>query len=220
MKESFLHYRTVEDGYRRKVFILSILLTLIIFLILPFFDRLVGLKKNVALRKITSTTVLRDMPDPPPKLKKQKKTKSMPPKLLSERKKLTALKINADLDFTYQTGAADIALDFSVLQDISEQDFIFELDQVDTPPQAVYRIEPLYPVHAKMRAIQGNVVLLFVVTEKGKVRDIRVKTSDPEGVFERAAISAVEKWRFKPAVKNEVPVSVNVSLPLKFQVHR
>ena len=83
---------------------------------------------------------------------------------------------------------------------------------VQTPPQ--------YPHHALRRRIEGYVVLEFTVTQTGTVADPMVVESRPEGVFERAALRAIRRWRFKPRLKDGRPVAVRVRQKLEFRFRK
>ena len=58
---------------------------------------------------------------------------------------------------------------------------------------------PEYPRGAERRGIEGSVTISFSVEADGSVADAEVTASTPEGVFDRAALAAVEQWRFEPA---------------------
>lgn len=55
---------------------------------------------------------------------------------------------------------------------------------------------PAYPSHARRRGLQGWVELAFEVDSEGTPRAIKPVRGMPEGVFEQAAIEALEQWRF------------------------
>ena len=92
------------------------------------------------------------------------------------------------------------------------------LDEVDRRPQLIRHLSPLYPFAAKRKGIQGQVIVRIIVDKMGNVRDPEVIEATPEGVFEESAISAVRRWRFKPAIKDKRSVSVYVIVPVKFEV--
>jgi TonB family protein len=80
---------------------------------------------------------------------------------------------------------------------------------VDSEPLAIQSTEPAYPESARRFRIEGTVVVDMLVSETGDVIDVRtVKGIDGYPAFERAAESAVRKWRFRPATKDGVPVKV------------
>ena len=72
----------------------------------------------------------------------------------------------------------------------------------------IVRVAPTYPRRALTRGIEGWVLVEFVVTETGTVRDPVVLVADPPGFFERAAVTAVLKFKYKPKVSGGKPVAV------------
>ncbi|WP_417464371.1 energy transducer TonB [Kordiimonas sp.] len=62
------------------------------------------------------------------------------------------------------------------------------------------RVQPQYPRRALERGIEGSVVVEFTVTEDGTVADAHVIEATPEGYFERAALTAISKFKYKPTV--------------------
>ena len=64
-------------------------------------------------------------------------------------------------------------------------------------------------------SITGVVVLQGVVVRDGSVRNIRVvQPLDPR--FDAAARSAFSKWRFRPALRGQEPVSMAVTVQMPF----
>lgn len=70
----------------------------------------------------------------------------------------------------------------------------------DGPATPIVRVEPLYPRSAEMRRISGWVIVEFTVDKTGQVSRARVLQSEPSGIFDRAALVAIEKWRYRPQV--------------------
>ena len=73
----------------------------------------------------------------------------------------------------------------------------------------IVRVSPIYPRKALTRGIEGYVLVEFVVTETGTVRNPVVLFADPPGFFERAAVTAVLKFKYKPKVAGGKPVAVS-----------
>lgn len=71
----------------------------------------------------------------------------------------------------------------------------------------IVRVAPVYPSRALSRGLEGFVDLSFTVTTAGTVKDPIVIQSTSK-LFERAAIRAVLKFKYKPRVKDGVPVEV------------
>ena len=68
------------------------------------------------------------------------------------------------------------------------------------------RIDPDYPMQARQRGIEGWVVLQFTITSSGTVHDVVVLQAHPGTVFNRAALQAVQKWKYNPKIENGQPV--------------
>lgn len=62
------------------------------------------------------------------------------------------------------------------------------------------RIQPQYPRDAAVQQIEGYVTIRFTIDTTGSVRNPRVIDSDPPRVFDREAIRAILRWKFKPRV--------------------
>lgn len=71
----------------------------------------------------------------------------------------------------------------------------------------IVKVSPTYPQRALARRLEGYVLVEFVVTETGSVRDVVVLESTAE-IFEAAAIDAALKFKFKPRVVAGEPVEV------------
>jgi protein TonB len=67
-------------------------------------------------------------------------------------------------------------------------------------------IRPLYPREAAMQGLEGWVKVEFTITAIGTVKNPRVVDSKPKRIFNREAIRAILKWKFKPRVIDGVAV--------------
>ncbi len=63
-------------------------------------------------------------------------------------------------------------------------------------------VNPTFPESALEQAREGWVLLEFNVTDTGRVSRAEVIEGQPPGLFEEASLEAVNKWRFKPRVKD------------------
>jgi len=97
-------------------------------------------------------------------------------------------------------------------------DTAFNLSEVDTGPQILRKVDPIYPFAAKKNNIEGSVTLRFIVDSEGNVVEPKVAEADPPDIFDEAALNAIMKFKFKPAVKNGRPVDVIVLAPMKFEL--
>ena len=64
----------------------------------------------------------------------------------------------------------------------------------------IVKVAPQYPRRALKKGIEGYVVLEFTVTTLGTVTDPVVIESKPKNIFDRAAINAAKKFKYKPKV--------------------
>ncbi|MEO0422562.1 MAG: energy transducer TonB [Pseudomonadota bacterium] len=70
----------------------------------------------------------------------------------------------------------------------------------------IERAPPDYPMNALFHEKEGWVNVNFIIDKTGKPTDIVITDSAGAKSFRRAAISAVEGWRFEPATLNGEPV--------------
>lgn len=92
----------------------------------------------------------------------------------------------------------------------SEGEFVYYEDE----PVPVTAPPPAYPEFARDAGITGKVTLHVLVGKDGRVKNVKVI----KGVtgLDAAAVDAVKKWVFKPALSNNKPIAVWVEVPLDF----
>jgi protein TonB len=66
-------------------------------------------------------------------------------------------------------------------------------------PTRLHVVSPVYPHSARTSRVEGNVELQYSIGADGSVRDVRVLHAQPEGVFDAAALAALNQWRFEPS---------------------
>jgi len=81
----------------------------------------------------------------------------------------------------------------------AEQDLILSEDLVDDPPRALVSPQPRYPASAQSKGVEGSVDMKVLIDKQGAVQQVIVTASQPPGVFDQAAVTAVRRWRFTPA---------------------
>ncbi|MEZ9234199.1 energy transducer TonB [Shewanella sp. 10N.286.52.A9] len=59
-----------------------------------------------------------------------------------------------------------------------------------------------YPIAAANEGIEGWVQLNFDINAQGNTENISVLKSNPEGVFDQAAIESLSKWEYRPKIVN------------------
>ncbi|KRE99959.1 energy transducer TonB [Frateuria sp. Soil773] len=76
-----------------------------------------------------------------------------------------------------------------------------------SPAILIKNVLPRYPTQAKRANQEGWVDVEYTITVEGDVSDVKVTGSQPRHVFEREATDAVERWKFKPAMRDGTPVA-------------
>lgn len=72
----------------------------------------------------------------------------------------------------------------------------------------IFQVPPQYPRRAAERGIEGCVLLEYTVTPSGAVSEPIVINAIPKGLFDRAATRAALRYKYKPLIRDGVPVAV------------
>lgn len=83
-------------------------------------------------------------------------------------------------------------------------------------PQKTHHVPPGYPPIALAARKGGLVILEAIIGTSGLVQDVRVLRSEP--LFDEAAVSAVQQWRFTPTLLNGMPVRVIMTVTVVFSL--
>ncbi|MCC3862286.1 energy transducer TonB [Pseudemcibacter aquimaris] len=93
----------------------------------------------------------------------------------------------------------------------------FDIEGGHTP---IVRVAPQYPTNMASKGIEGYVKVSFTITVNGSVKDATVIESSHRG-FERNALRAVEKFKYKPKVVDGVAVPVTgMTTTLEFKLEK
>lgn len=100
---------------------------------------------------------------------------------------------------------------------IKEGDLI-ALEELDTVPVILKRVDPEYPPIAKKQKKPGKVMLKVLVNQNGEPEEIQVVSVNPPGKygFEKSAVDAVKKYKFQPGTKEGVKVKCWFWVPVVF----
>jgi TonB family protein len=98
---------------------------------------------------------------------------------------------------------------------------LVDLASVDTPPNLLKRVNPVYPQLAQQRGVEGTITVNALIDEKGVVIETAILKGiqDDKGLG-RAAETAVKKWKFEPARKGGVAVKVWKSFLIAFKAEK
>ena len=85
------------------------------------------------------------------------------------------------------------------------------------PPSVLHEVKADYTEDARIRQVEGEVVLEVVVRRDGSVGDVKVLRGLGNGLNDRA-VQAVRQWRFSPARRKGTPVDVIVQVAVEFKL--
>jgi protein TonB len=86
--------------------------------------------------------------------------------------------------------------------------------------RVVRQVDPEYPRDAMLDGVEGSIELRFTVTAQGQVEDIEVVTADPPQTFDRAATTALRRWRYEPRREDGVAVDSRTRVRLEFKLEK
>ncbi len=142
------------------------------------------------------------------KPRKPPKPKEPPPQLTQPQMKQANPNSNAiSINFAADV-QADVALSAGLNLSSGDGDYL-----------PIVKVAPIYPRRAQSRGLEGYVIVEFTVSKNGSVKDAKVVEAKPEGIFERAALDAAAKFKYKPRVVDGVAMEVaGVQNKISFQI--
>jgi protein TonB len=84
----------------------------------------------------------------------------------------------------------------------------------------IARVEPEYPAAAARTQEEGIVLVRVNVDANGTPTDVNVARRSGSRDLDRAAVDAVRKWRFDPAIKDGKKVAAVVEVPVEFKLQQ
>ena len=78
----------------------------------------------------------------------------------------------------------------------------------------IFKPQPEYPPLAKMARIQGTVRLEAIISKDGTIQDLKVIQGHP--LLVKAALEAVQRWRYQPTLLNGDPVEVVTEIDVNY----
>lgn len=120
------------------------------------------------------------------------------------------------MDIEIQTSFGDDADDREVIEEDEQIQRAGDVQNQDLQPVSIEA--PEYPRSAYRNRREGTVYVEFTVDGDGRTRNIEVVEAEPRGVFEDAAVEAVESWRFQPQIDEGRPQEVRLRQAVDFSL--
>jgi protein TonB len=204
---------------RRLILVIGgLLVTLGYFLVLPLLGSLGHQPEDqLELRRVEVTE---EPPPPPPQVEEEREEeeeREPEPELEEQAEPLDLSQL--ELALSAGTGGdwqAGFAVDLEKhIQQAAGADAVFSMAELDQPPRAVFRAAPQYPPDLQRQGVGGTVIVAFMVSPDGRVERPRVQES-PHPELGRAALRAIEKWKFDPGRRKGKPVHFSMRVPITF----
>lgn len=80
----------------------------------------------------------------------------------------------------------------------------------------VHDVVPIYPFEAREAHIQGDVILQATIGKDGMIHNLKALSGHP--VLVKAAMGAVEQWRYRPYILKGNPVEVETTIKILFHL--
>jgi protein TonB len=80
----------------------------------------------------------------------------------------------------------------------------------------IHKVEPQYPFIAKQLHIEGTVVLKAFISREGTIERLQIEKG--QQFLARAAIEAVQQWRYRPYYLNNQPIAVETEITVNFKL--
>ena len=118
------------------------------------------------------------------------------------------------------TGSADASAPsaFEELRRRFESLWLSEIPVAPAEQQSrlVHSVAPEYPDIARQAGVEGDVTLRVVIGKDGAVEDVAPISGEP--VLTRAAMEAVERWRYSPEMVGGRPIGVVTTVTVAFRL--
>jgi protein TonB len=90
--------------------------------------------------------------------------------------------------------------------------------QLPELPRKTVDVRPLYPEVARSARVEGTVIIEAVLDTTGRITQLRVIKSVP--LLDQAALDAVRQWRYTPSMYGGRPVSVLMTITVRFTLQQ
>jgi protein TonB len=162
---------------------------------------------------------LKKLPLPKPKVNKDKIKKVHLLKPLSKKKTKIPQKIEDETKPSLEKAKVEHSEEIIKPEKVKENN-VKNIQAIITTaiPNYLKNPKPTYPMIARRRGYEGTVVLMVEVLSDGRVGSVKLEKSSGYSCLDKSALKAVKKWMFIPGRKGDTPITMWVSVPIKFEL--
>jgi periplasmic protein TonB len=91
---------------------------------------------------------------------------------------------------------------------------------LDSPPQPTNKFPATFPSSLLSKGVGGKVLVACTVDDTGRVVATTIKQSSGHPELDKAAITAVNRWKFKPGTRGGKKVKSIALVPFNFEVKK
>lgn len=100
----------------------------------------------------------------------------------------------------------------------SDEDDLMGSGGASEAPVPTFKAQPAYPSALLRKKIGGKVVVSATVDTSGAVTKVVIKQSSGHAELDKAVVTAVQKWKFKPGARDGKAVQSTCLIPYTFEV--
>lgn len=201
-------------------FILAIIVSLSIFIGM---ERMTSSKnmKQMEREDIPQLVYLRDNQDSI--VNKKKRIQPKKPKIQKLKKldfKQPKMKMNIQKNVKIQPIITK-NIDLSAISSLTGAQINANIGLIDANTlMTLSKIYPKYPRRAKLQRKEGLVQLQFQIDVNGYVHNIAIVKSEPKNLFDKSAINALKKWRFKPIKDSDASALIDATITFNYRLSK
>jgi protein TonB len=204
---------------RSRSVVVTLVITCALFVLLPFTQLIANLGKQKKDLVTVDVTIPPPPPPPPDPPVEEEENEEPPPEMEKPVEQLSLSQMDLALNLgvgdamsgAFAFGGFDSAPDA-----VSELD-IFDVSDLDRAPSRLKTVPPAYPPELRRARITGEVVLLLLIDQNGRVT-VEDVISSTAREFERAAIMAAEQCIFESPTKDGKAVKARYRMKVPFRI--
>ena len=196
--------------------LLAILVTagLLFFMSLLIKDQQIQEEETPPTVELSDITIPEEKPKPTPEVVKPLQPPAIEPAPNSDGEPIDSSEIDTPTEEWVSIETPDVIGLPDGLGSVPAVDFSQESGAIP-----MYRTQPNYPIVAQQRGLEGWVLLTYDVDTSGTLSNIAVIDSEPRKIFDKEAVRALRKWKFKPAMTKGQPIaSVGQTVKIEFNI--